>query len=273
MTGIYKITSPTGKVYIGQSVNIKGRLSRYKTNNCKHQVKLHTSIFKHGFKKHSFEVIHELPKDISPVVLTAYEQLYIDLYRGCGVELMNIKEAGSNGKLSIETKRKISDALKGKPRPIPNAETRLKMAEAKRGKVGNRKGTIGLRGELNPLFGRKLPEDVILKMKATKKGMKLSDSHKAKLALRMMGDKNHNFKRVFSEETKDKIRNKRKLQVNTNAKPVLQFDTDNKLIAEWSSGRAASKALNIVKSGISNAVNGKIKTAGGFIWRYKTQAA
>ena len=32
MTGIYKITSPTGRIYIGQSVDIYYRWNDYKTN-------------------------------------------------------------------------------------------------------------------------------------------------------------------------------------------------------------------------------------------------
>ena len=39
VSGIYKITSPTGKIYIGQSSNIKRRMVehiyRAKTSNCK----------------------------------------------------------------------------------------------------------------------------------------------------------------------------------------------------------------------------------------------
>ena len=32
MIGIYKLTSPSNKVYIGQSLNIKNRLSKYKND-------------------------------------------------------------------------------------------------------------------------------------------------------------------------------------------------------------------------------------------------
>ena len=37
--GIYKITSPTGKIYIGQSANIKSRITNYKNARCKCQQK------------------------------------------------------------------------------------------------------------------------------------------------------------------------------------------------------------------------------------------
>ena len=37
--GIYKITSPSNKIYIGQSINIERRFKEYKTlKNCKFQI-------------------------------------------------------------------------------------------------------------------------------------------------------------------------------------------------------------------------------------------
>ena len=62
MIGIYKITSPSGKVYIGQSRNIKNRKWRYKRLDCKSQVKLYSSFKKYGFDKHKFEIIQILLK-------------------------------------------------------------------------------------------------------------------------------------------------------------------------------------------------------------------
>ena len=56
---IYKITSPTGKIYIGQTKNLKRRIYRYKTNDCKKQVILYNSLLKYGFDKHKMEVIDE----------------------------------------------------------------------------------------------------------------------------------------------------------------------------------------------------------------------
>jgi hypothetical protein len=48
MIGIYKITSPSKKVYIGQSVNIEKRKYFYEIGNCKKQIKLYNSIKKYG---------------------------------------------------------------------------------------------------------------------------------------------------------------------------------------------------------------------------------
>src|ERR1700734_1082935 len=55
--GIYKITNPKGRIYIGQSVNIMDRLKHYRSENCKGQIRLFNSISKYGWDEHDFEII------------------------------------------------------------------------------------------------------------------------------------------------------------------------------------------------------------------------
>lgn len=52
-------------------------------------------------------------------------------------------------------------------------------------------------------------------------------------------------------------------------KPVLQYDINGNFIAEHPSVLEASKKCEIWRGGISTVLNGKQKTAGGFIWKYK----
>lgn len=51
--------------------------------------------------------------------------------------------------------------------------------------------------------------------------------------------------------------------------PILQFDKDGELIAEYKSARDAQNELGIHNSKICDVLKGRQKTAGGFIWRYK----
>jgi len=74
--GIYKITSPTNKVYIGQSTNILFRFGAYKRLNCKKQTYLYNSFLKHGVENHTFEIIEECSIDI----LNEREVYYVELY-------------------------------------------------------------------------------------------------------------------------------------------------------------------------------------------------
>lgn len=157
-SGIYKITSPSGRVYIGQSFNIESRWREHKTYTYNIGA-LQKSFLKYGYLNHIFDVIHELPVDIDQVYMDCYEQLYMDAYESLGIVLLNMREAGSRGKLSEETKNKLSLSRIGKTH---SAETRFNMSLAgigrkksaeHRKKIGetNRTSQIGLiAGEKNP---------------------------------------------------------------------------------------------------------------------------
>ncbi len=58
---IYKITSPSGKVYIGQTVNWQKRFTYYKNGNAKGQIILYNSINKYGWDAHKVELIQYFP--------------------------------------------------------------------------------------------------------------------------------------------------------------------------------------------------------------------
>lgn len=109
MIGIYHIENPNGSVYIGQSWNVLNRQKQYSKLYCKKQIRLYNSIRKHGWVNHIFSVIIEFKENISQELLDFYEQFFIDFYRNDNVELMNIREAGSKGKHSEETKKKLSN--------------------------------------------------------------------------------------------------------------------------------------------------------------------
>ena len=127
--GIYKITSPSKKVYIGQSVDIKSRLSKYKNLNCKTQPKLYNSLVKHGCDRHIFEII-----DICDVCdLNEKERYYQELYNciESGLNCVFQRTDYKKQLMSSETKLKISNTTKGKQF---SEETKLKLSFASKGK-------------------------------------------------------------------------------------------------------------------------------------------
>ena len=73
--GIYRITSPSEKVYIGQSINLSDRMRQHKYSEKNYYLK--NSLLKYGFDNHKFEIIHELPSDIDRNILDDYEIFYI----------------------------------------------------------------------------------------------------------------------------------------------------------------------------------------------------
>lgn len=217
MIGIYKITNPSGSVYIGQSVDIKDRFRKYKRNNCKAQHSLYRSLQKYGYESHIFEIIHELPNDCEISTLNIYEELYISQYKECGFVMLNIKLGGGGGgklteeikikignknrgrKQSEEQKRKTSERFKGrsawnkgKKYKLNLSEEQLKIKrlhlsnrifkhseETKRQMSLNRKGkSIGK--------GRKHSDQHKLNMSIANKGKKLSEATKKKMSDRML---------------------------------------------------------------------------------------
>ena len=112
MIGIYKITSPTKKIYIGQSINIQKRFLSYKGLHCKSQTIIFNSLKKHGSENHKFEILCEC--EISE--LNDKERYYQDLYSAIGISGMNCKLTKSkdrSGKASEKTKEKMRISLKG----------------------------------------------------------------------------------------------------------------------------------------------------------------
>lgn len=99
---IYKITSPSGRIYIGQTIDFDSRIKRYKRLCCKSQRKLYYSLKKYGFSKHTIEQIHIC----SPEELNRLEESYVNLYKTLEYGL-NLRGGGNGGgKVSEESKAK-----------------------------------------------------------------------------------------------------------------------------------------------------------------------
>jgi len=110
MVGIYKITNPTGKIYIGQSINIENRKSHYKNYDCKTQPAIFNSLKKYGWENHIFEVLEECEIEV-----LGQREKYWKIHFNTVKEGLNCRldeEAG--GYLEQSTKDKISKALTGR---------------------------------------------------------------------------------------------------------------------------------------------------------------
>jgi group I intron endonuclease len=141
MIGIYKITSPSGKIYIGQSIDIAKRMNQYaKMHNCKHQVKLLRSLTKYGFSEHIFKVVEECNVD----QLNVRERHWQDFYDVLGVNGLNCKLTNTNdksGSYSQEAKDNISKSLKELYKTPEGREVRSRQT-ANRDKVERARKTV-----------------------------------------------------------------------------------------------------------------------------------
>jgi len=118
-TGIYKITSPKGRIYIGQSKNINSRINRYKKLQCcRTQLFLYRSFLKYGVENHKFEILDL--GDYTKKELNELESNYIikhNSFNGWGKEGLNLTTGGDSYefdnsvklKMSITRKRKIKE--------------------------------------------------------------------------------------------------------------------------------------------------------------------
>lgn len=130
-SGIYCIVSPSGKKYIGQSVNIQRRIRSYLYSNCPCQKALYGSLRKHGSEEHKFCVL----EFCKPEELNNTEAYYIRLY-GTQNEL-NLTDGGKNFHHSIESRKAQSEKKKGgiaKNKGVKySKEVRERMAKGKLG--------------------------------------------------------------------------------------------------------------------------------------------
>ena len=104
MIGIYKITSPSRRIYIGQSVNINSRYINYKNLHCKTQIKLYNSIVKYGWEYHKFEVIEECEVHLLNERERYWQEHYDVIKNGLNCKLTKLSD--KKVVLSEETKNK-----------------------------------------------------------------------------------------------------------------------------------------------------------------------
>ena len=235
MIGIYKITSPSGRIYIGQSIDLKRRIARYKSNlnASKGQSKLNRSFIKYGIENHTFEIICLCHIDL----LNKAERYYQDKYNSMinGLNLRLTKSNDKSGKMSNESVAKM-------------LVYKNNMSEEHRFKIGlaNKKN-----GNYPTMLGKKHSELTKNKMSESAKGKIKTKEHinnirKSKIGL------------VVSIETRIK-----------KSKQVTQYDMQMNYLADYYSCREAGRVTNIPNGDIINCCKGRFKQSGGFKWKYK----
>lgn len=164
--GIYKITSPTKRVYVGQAKNLHKRWYDYYTMNSKtkSQVKLWRSFLKHGVENHIFEILEECESEELNCRERYWQDEFDVLNGGLNCELVQcgdnkrivaeyrkdlIRLANLGREVSVETRLKIGKGSKGNNHNIgrirPQHE-RDKISESMKGINA---------GEKNPMYGKK----------------------------------------------------------------------------------------------------------------------
>lgn len=161
----------------------------------------------------------------------------------------HLREAKLGTKLSEETRRKLSEVRRGKPR---SEETRRKIAEANTGKTPSEETRAKISSTLKTYYKEN---------GGTRTGSHLTEEQKKHLSEINSGAGNPNYGKPRPQETTDKI-------VKKLMKPIDQYSKDGQFIRRFESIKQASYELGICDSTISACAKGKVKSAGGFIWKY-----
>jgi len=190
IAGIYTITSPTGKIYIGSSQNIEQRWYFYKTLNCKGQPHVYRSLKKYGPETHQFDIFEYCSTD----QLLLKEQKWLDFFKpelNCALSAI----APMRGrKHTAETLKKMSEAKKGKKRGPHSAEHRRNLSESLKGKTHSVEAKLKM-----SKAKQNMSAETKLKMSKAKQNM--SAETKKKISEAKKGKK----RAPFSAETKKKI--------------------------------------------------------------------
>jgi hypothetical protein len=156
--------------------------------------------------------------------------------------------------------------------PIPNKKRYIPSSRAyKEAKEklqmwihNNRPEGFGNMITSHPTRGNKISESLqkYYKNNPLLKKKPKSDESKKKISLSKTGS-------THTESTKNKIGKNQPKEKPSKRKKVDQFDKNNNFIKTWDSIAEATLILNLPSGCVSMACSGKIKSAGGFIWKYK----
>ena len=193
ITGIYKLKSPSGKYYIGQTTNYEKRMSEYKRLDCKRQPKLYNALRKYGFDAFERSFI-KYPEEL----LDANEKTLIMAYNSVK-EGYNCTTGGEGGKHSEESIKKMSLAKKGKKFTDEHKRNLSKALTGNKNLMGRSISDESNAKRSKTMMGRKFSEETLKKMSdAGKRRKPITDETRAKMSAASKG-------RVLTDESKLKV--------------------------------------------------------------------
>ncbi len=257
-TFIYSLSDPiTGEVrYIGKANDPKKRvldhIKENKTSNKSHKI----SWIKSLVSKDLLPIV-EIVDEVLKIEWEFWEQYWISQFKTWNFNLTNISPGGYNNnyKRSDNTKQKMRISKLGTK--LPN-EQREKIADSIRRKARENPNYNKCKDKTNIIDKDELYQKYIIDNLSLNKC-----SSYFKVSKRCIFDN-------ITESGFKKDKSKWISQVVSNPeKTILQFDKDQNFIKEWIGLKNITKELGINSSNIANCCRGIVKSAGGFIWKYK----
>lgn len=274
------------KKYIGMTSNVEARFGKdgsgylHKNKDGKYiQPAFASAIIKYGWDNFSHEIIRsgltkaEADKLESSLILEYQTRNPQNGY--------NIKEGGSNGHLSEETKKKLRETMLGRYDGEKNPfygknhtqESKKEMSKKQKELAKTR----NIKGENSPMYGRKLTSEERYARGNGGRGKPKTEEVKNKISKAnkeyYKTHQHHCLGTHKTDEQKEYMRQKmlgRKMSEEWRANigkshaPYIYICVETG--QEFPSSAEAGRVMNINKSSIQNAANGKQATAGGFHW-------
>lgn len=247
MACIYKFENLiTKEIYIGSTELPETRRQQYekfyRTSLSKTVVE---SIERDGIENHRWEVIVDIPHPITAVQLHRLEDIFILGYHEAGFRMLNY------GKIKRRPRYKLQhDRKKG----ITNQKIKkLACEKSKKLYTSKKIPIIQVDGEGNMM----------------KEWESITDcANELTMCVSTLYDKlkkGNEFRRKYDSR---KVSTHKYSFIN---KPVYQLNFHDEVINEFESLKEASEKTKVNLFNISSACRGRLKTAGGYRWKYKNQ--
>lgn len=283
VAGVYKLTAPNGKIYIGQSINIRKRLNAHKNDSIINPKKtcISRAIKKYGFENFKIDALiyFKLHKDTSfnTSLLDSIEIACINRYKALDKKFgYNIKLGGSGGgghseatKEKLRQKaigRKLSDETKAKIKASHGRTPESYVAHSKKMKGRTQSREVIDKVVNSNLYRYKAVDQYTID------GTFIQSFRSAEYAANSINSASW---RILKAVRKNKIldgfvwrfKGEDFNQPNLSKCRLNQYDTDMKLIYSHKNKSQASKLLGFDASHLSKASSGKRELAYGFIWK------
>lgn len=233
--GIYKITNPKGKVYIGQSSNINNRKYFYKYLKCYKQPIIYSSLLKYGWENHQWDIIEE-----------------------CSWEQLNIRERywqeyydviGPNGLNCILTN---TDKL---PRKLSKSALLNKQETCYKRPI-----------KQYTVYGNFIRDWESVALASRELGISVVAIHNI-CNLIIKSPKQFIFR--YLDSSQEMLENVSYVKYKNRNREIIQYDLEDNFIREWDSITEVKRELNYSFCSINSVCRGKSKTANGFKWKFK----
>lgn len=193
-----------------------------------------------------------------------------------GIKLIGESNPNFGVKMTDETKKKISEARKGKKGHAHTEETKEKIRQKNKGKITSEETKEKLRahftGVKNPLIWKPVLQ-YTLNGEFIKEWECITSAEKelgiTHIGCSCNGNRNQSGGFLWRFKESDKYPLKIKKYSSGGCRVIEQLDLSGNVLNEYDSIREASKSENVKYNGITEVLGGRQKTSGGYKWRYK----